>query len=149
MPNTPAVAQIDCSGCDARAATLVFRKNGLSLYRCCSCGLVFAAEWPRLAQENSYDYYHARLDWPEERIHVPLNATRFQALLAELGRLAPSTRLLDVGCGLGEFVRVAARSGWEVTGIEFSPEAVAVDASIFHVSSWTSSPTTWTPPDSA
>src|SRR4029077_3834385 len=37
-----------------------------------------------------------------------------------------SRTLLDVGCGLGELVRVAVDSGWDARGIELSAEAVAV-----------------------
>jgi SAM-dependent methyltransferase len=35
-------------------------------------------------------------------------------------------RLLDIGCGLGFFINgIRQSSGWEVYGVEFSPEAVA------------------------
>jgi 2-polyprenyl-3-methyl-5-hydroxy-6-metoxy-1,4-benzoquinol methylase len=43
----------------------------------------------------------------------------------ELKRL-PAGRLLDVGCGLGYFVEgIRRHSGWSVSGVEFSAEAVA------------------------
>jgi 2-polyprenyl-3-methyl-5-hydroxy-6-metoxy-1,4-benzoquinol methylase len=35
-------------------------------------------------------------------------------------------RLLEVGCGSGAFLRAAAKQGWEATGLDIDPEAVAV-----------------------
>ena len=43
----------------------------------------------------------------------------------ELNRL-PAGRFLDVGCGLGYFIEgIRRHSGWSVSGVEFSAEAVA------------------------
>lgn len=43
--------------------------------------------------------------------------------LRELGKL-PGRRLLDIGCGGGEFCRLAKRRGYQVTGIDLSPVQV-------------------------
>lgn len=54
---------------------------------------------------------------------------RWQALrTAPLDRLAavPPGRLLDVGCGRGDLGSWFVRRGWEVTGVEPSPEACVV-----------------------
>lgn len=37
----------------------------------------------------------------------------------------PEARLLDVGCGNGQFLRIAQEAGWKVQGIDFDPLAVA------------------------
>jgi 2-polyprenyl-3-methyl-5-hydroxy-6-metoxy-1,4-benzoquinol methylase len=34
-------------------------------------------------------------------------------------------RLLDIGCGAGDYLRDMQELGWEVTGIDVSPKAVA------------------------
>lgn len=39
-------------------------------------------------------------------------------------------RLLDFGCGSGKFLRRMSRLGWDCTGIDFSPTAVAAAGSI-------------------
>jgi len=35
-------------------------------------------------------------------------------------------KLLDVGCGDGAFLELAQAAGWQVTGVDFDPKAVAV-----------------------
>lgn len=51
---------------------------------------------------------------------------RREALLSDCRYLndMPPGRLLDVGCGTGDFVAGMARMGWDATGIDFDREAV-------------------------
>lgn len=46
-------------------------------------------------------------------------------VLADLG-LPPGSRLLDVGCGMGRFTRLLAEKGYRVTGVDLSPDLLAV-----------------------
>ena len=46
--------------------------------------------------------------------------------LAELARLAPGSRLLEIGPGTGKATVELARRGYAVTGVELSPELAAV-----------------------
>ncbi|MFQ3611807.1 MAG: class I SAM-dependent methyltransferase [Fimbriimonadales bacterium] len=54
----------------------------------------------------------------------------YRALLDAGGRhlpkAKPNARLLDVGCGSGDFMLLAQRAGWQVMGVEPDPEAVKV-----------------------
>lgn len=116
-----------CPGCGGTDSTHVLTKpDAVSLRRCQSCGLVFAAEWATLVAGNDYRYYAERLDWPADRIHTPVNTASLRQLLDDLAKLAPERTLLDVGCGLGELVKVAVDTGWDARGVELSEEAVAV-----------------------
>jgi SAM-dependent methyltransferase len=52
---------------------------------------------------------------------------RREALLSDSRYLSqmPAGRLLDVGCGTGDFLAGMAQIGWDATGIDFDEEAVA------------------------
>jgi SAM-dependent methyltransferase len=62
-------------------------------------------------------------DWAE--LAEPSNAPLFAEVLnrLELGR---GVRLLDVGCGSGYAARMAARLGADVTGLDITPELLAI-----------------------
>lgn len=55
-------------------------------------------------------------------VHRRLNIDRANR---HLPRAAPGARLLDVGCGNGQFLLTAGALGWEAWGIEPDPHAVA------------------------
>ena len=62
-------------------------------------------------------------DWAE--LAEPSNEPLFAEVLARLG-IARGTRLLDVGCGSGYAARMAARLGAFVTGLDITPELLAI-----------------------
>ena len=99
---------------------------------------------------NRSGFLHCRvcdLVWTERRLEIPdlvehyetrepSDAVRrarlalYDSFLRECGQQVGhrAGRLLDVGCGWGDFVERAARSGWDARGIEPSPR-IADDAS--------------------
>jgi SAM-dependent methyltransferase len=62
-------------------------------------------------------------DWAE--LAEPSNAPLFAEVLAQL-KIGPGTRLLDIGCGSGYAARMAAALGATVTGIDITPELLAI-----------------------
>lgn len=55
--------------------------------------------------------------WPSGRATI-------DAGMRHLPKASPGQRLLDIGCGNGEFLRRAKSAGWEVMGLDFDEEAV-------------------------
>ena len=91
---------------------------------CCDrCHLLFSN--PQLAPERMLAIYQA----VEDPVYLEEEAARertFARSLRQLHRLtAPPGRLLDVGCYTGVFMKLAAREGWDVTGVELSAWAAA------------------------
>jgi cyclopropane-fatty-acyl-phospholipid synthase len=77
--------------------------------------------------DPSMTYSSALLDAVDDP-HVPLQEAelqraqqaKYQRALDEL-RLAPGSRVLEIGCGWGGFAEVAARAGHQVCGLTLSP----------------------------
>ena len=88
--------------------------------RCHGCGLVYIDPIPDEALDPaSYGQaYYEPWQGREERLRIGLWRRR----LRQLQSRAPAGALLDVGCGDGLFLKVARAAGWQVEGIEFSPE---------------------------
>jgi SAM-dependent methyltransferase len=92
------------------------------LYKCERCGTVAQPSLPRgdalldLYRHMRDDHY---LDEEEGR-----RATA-RRLLDQIGQLAPSGRLLDVGCGHGLLLDEARQGGYEVEGLELSEAAAS------------------------
>lgn len=55
--------------------------------------------------------------WPSGRATI-------DAGMRHLPKASPGQRLLDIGCGSGEFLRRAKSAGWEVMGLDFDEAAV-------------------------
>ena len=62
-------------------------------------------------------------DWAE--LAEPSNEPLFAEVLRRLG-VGAGTRLLDVGCGSGYAAAMAARLGARMTGIDITPELIAI-----------------------
>ncbi|MFK5948609.1 MAG: class I SAM-dependent methyltransferase [Methylococcales bacterium] len=62
-------------------------------------------------------YFSAKLIYPL--------SLYFDAKSRHIARYKNKGKLLDVGCGNGEFLQLAKQYGWEVTGVDFDVKAVA------------------------
>ena len=115
-----------CPVCAQRRGKRVFVKNGYDLRRCGNCGLVWVANPPsqaELARIYSFETgYHSDLStdsqWRQRWERDAENKLRI------VGN-GPG-RLLDVGSSVGLFVRAARNGGWDVEGVEVSPDTAAV-----------------------
>lgn len=98
---------------------------GFRYGRCTQCGLVQHIEWR--AEEFAHDFYRTRYHQLAHKAAEPLSrGIIFAELLRRLASLVPPGRLLDVGCGPGDFVAAARVAGWDAEGLEISPDAVEI-----------------------
>ncbi|HTT06114.1 MAG TPA: class I SAM-dependent methyltransferase [Steroidobacteraceae bacterium] len=76
----------------------------------------FAMQGEGLAAVCSYgmpDFYNRMIQWTQRRALLPWLT------------VAPGTRVLDIGCGVGRWSRWLAARGAEVTGVDVSPTMIA------------------------
>src|ERR1700733_15804432 len=95
------------------------------LYRCLSCGQIMQNPLPTAAQlSKAYSAEYApyrpawkESGWPLWKILRELTTWR---RLRRLRRYGAGTRLLEVGCGAGDFLHAAHRAGWDVRAVEYN-----------------------------
>lgn len=83
----------------------------LSLWRCVSCGYIFASE------TNLTDFY---CELEDEEYYATWDSRRLQMekLLKKIKQWQPKGKLLDIGAGCGIMLDVAQSAGYESVGIE-------------------------------
>lgn len=111
---------------------VLWTKDGFEIAKCRRCGLVQRAEMPTAAELDEIyarDYFvradddtsgQGYLDYVSDAAEHRLNAQRRLEMLARHG--ATGGRLLDVGAAAGFFVDEARKRGWEVEGLDVSPD---------------------------
>jgi len=111
-----------CIVCKSRENKVVFREHEVDMLRCLKCDHVFSSWetdqnyeefWGESSIENEDQYW-----WDEA--HAGMYGDFCRSFIE-----GKSGKLLDVGCGLGYFVKkVTEHAGWDVYGYEISPHAV-------------------------
>jgi len=88
--------------------------------RCAACGLAFL--WPPPSDATLQALYGSYYRADNVALH-PITATRYREILQRLEGDRGPGRLLDVGCGAGQFLEVAVARGWNAEGTEISSSA--------------------------
>lgn len=90
-----------------------------NLVKCKGCGL--ACLNPRYNEEDERKFYSSEYfgregieAWSTERVSI------FKHNLKMLSTHKKSGKLLDLGCGMGQFLKIARDDGWDVMGIDIS-----------------------------
>jgi 2-polyprenyl-3-methyl-5-hydroxy-6-metoxy-1,4-benzoquinol methylase len=101
------------------------RRTGLTVARCEACRLVFVRQ--RFSEALLADFYsdESYLAFAEG-VRNPKVHTRHLQWVSDIeryckvGSATRRLRLLDVGCGVGDFLKVARDKGFEIEGLEIS-----------------------------
>lgn len=86
----------------------------------------------RLLSNGYFNYHHGTKREPSIRLGAwlllffPGFRKRANALFRYLPKPKPSQKLLDVGCGNGDYLVLASEAGWKVKGVEPDPKALEV-----------------------
>lgn len=99
----------------------VFNTFSTSVIRCKRCGLIYVdPQPPRINEYYNDDYLgELRSEFHTERLECfreVLNLTEKYC--------SPPGFLLDIGCGAGDFMKIAKERGWDVKGVDISDVAV-------------------------
>ena len=119
-----------CPLCEGRRLAYAFPVAGHRLVRCADCRLSMLNPQPSAAELAAiYDAgYFLGADTTAGREHLRrLKGATARRYLEELRRYRGphGGRLLEVGCGAGDFLAEARAAGYEAWGVEVSPAAAA------------------------
>jgi SAM-dependent methyltransferase len=119
-----------CPVCSGRAsARFLFERSGLAIYRCARCRLEFQFPQPsdqELAAIYSSGYFLGSKDSTALDNQRTLKRATAKLYLRQLAAAMPAAgRLLEIGCGHGEFLLEAQARGFQVEGLEYSTHAAS------------------------
>lgn len=120
-------SQPRCLACGAGAHSIreILRSGQYSLLECGRCGLRYSS--PMLAADARWyeesDIYKTALAW-REKLATGSKPQRWEFRHGLMVLTARGKRLLDLGCGCGEFLFYARGAGCQVTGLDFNSKSV-------------------------
>lgn len=118
MPKGEHISCLVCNSTQLKPKT-GFEKHHLT--RCSACGFVFCKPVPTQEELNEVYEGYGRNDYLSD-----LTIQAYERVLDSLEPYRKTNKLIDVGCGVGYFVEVAIKRGWQVYGTEFTEEAVEI-----------------------
>lgn len=111
----------NCIVCQSSSLNELPLYESAFLCQCNSCGFVFSKRIPSEQERTEHYQGHGRQDYLSE-----VTTKQNEELLESFEPYRKTNRILDVGCGIGYFLEVAKRKGWEVYGTEFTSEDVEI-----------------------
>jgi 2-polyprenyl-3-methyl-5-hydroxy-6-metoxy-1,4-benzoquinol methylase len=114
-----------CPLCDSERLRFMFGNNGHRVEGCVDCG--FRLLNPQPANDELRDVRVADSLVSDAPMESPINRATARAYLQQIARYGAvrGGRLLEIGCGPGDFLDEAAREGYELTAVELSPSAAS------------------------
>jgi 2-polyprenyl-3-methyl-5-hydroxy-6-metoxy-1,4-benzoquinol methylase len=117
-----------CPICETTDVKIKFKMARYSILYCLTCGIEFNANFPpknSVKDSFSKEYYmelqkEAFLNQMENHMLDP-SMCFYQKGLQQVAKIVKGRKLLDVGAGIGVFMKTASDAGWDVEGVEISP----------------------------
>ena len=114
---------MDCPACSNKTSSeSIDSYDSYKLYHCHVCGVMFWHPMKGAASEWYEAFYGAAIDLtPLKSAQVLWSQNQFLKDMPARGG-----QLLDIGCGVGDFLFYAQKAGYSVTGIDFSPKFIEI-----------------------
>lgn len=115
---------IKCGLCKLDDSKLLYTKNGFKIVKCRKCGLVYVN--PRIKLDVLKKMYNKNVisPFPYYLKHRKEDEQTFRDRLSLIEKYRKKGKLLDIGCSIGTFMKVAKKSGWDVYGIDINKKSI-------------------------
>jgi len=119
-----------CHVCGGNKIYYLFSTCDCRVIRCQDCGLVFFNPQPsdaELARIYNANYFLGSENSASRQALREIKAATAGLYLSEIRRYhgTATGRLLEIGCGDGDFLMQAESAGWQVTGVDYAAAACA------------------------
>ena len=111
----------NCLVCNSKDISALKDYENTWLQKCANCNFVFTQRIPTLNELVEHYGTYSRNDYLS-----PITIKRYHEILDFLEPFRKTNKLIDVGCGIGHFLKVAKERGWEVYGTEFTDDAIEI-----------------------
>ncbi|MBZ5536903.1 MAG: class I SAM-dependent methyltransferase [Acidobacteriia bacterium] len=121
-----AALPVSCLVCGLKDFEIILQKNDFEIFRCRQCGFGSVAPMPdddfllRFYEQQEYFQSDGVFGYSDYESKREFYLGLFRDHLRILNGHSEPGRLLDLGCGKGDFLSLAREAGWEVCGVEIS-----------------------------
>jgi SAM-dependent methyltransferase len=121
-----AALPVRCLVCGLADFELNLQKNGFEIFRCLQCGFECVAPMPDekfllgFYEQQEYFRSDGAFGYSDYESKREFYLGLFRNYLRILNGHSEPGRLLDLGCGNGDFLKLALEAGWDVYGVEIS-----------------------------
>src|ERR1700690_3507779 len=120
-----------CPLCSGHNIIYEFKKDNVRYYQCKDCNFIFLNPQPNDEELNkiySKNYFIGSGDKKFEQVVLDMKkqtaALYLKQLISYYG--SPTGKLIEIGCGNGDFLLLAQQVGFEISGLELSSYSTGV-----------------------
>jgi len=121
------LGKVNCAICKNNKTKTLFRDKGFNFVQCEVCDLIYTN--PRLIEEKAEELYRGQQSidiWTEvltSPIQKEYDKKKFAMRLETIEQYIEKGKILDIGCSIGHFLKIAEDRGWEPYGLELNKKA--------------------------
>ena len=126
-----------CLICGNKKPQVLFEKEGFDFMQCSRCELIMAN--PQIKEEALQQNYTGSSSsdvWVEvltTESNLSYDQEKFELGVQRIQHYQSKGRILDIGCSIGHFLKVAKEKGWEELGLELNQKALKWAREVFKV----------------
>lgn len=117
----------NCPLCHLTGFKQIYAVRGLNYIRCKKCRFIFVNPQP-IDRDLKRMYDRGLKRWSNIPIYKQSRKLQFLFFLDVIDKFTDRNKglLLDVGCGIGYFMELAKKVGWDVEGIDISASDIKI-----------------------